>query len=66
MNDLPPSRVPFSCFLSIAVRRAVRTAVLLTGDIRTPKQAEALLDEGAADLIGIGRALLRNTRWGLA
>lgn len=48
------------------MRQAVRTAVLLTGGIRTPKQAEALLDEGAADLIGIGRALLRNTRWGLA
>lgn len=34
--------------------------VLLTGGISTGEEAEKLLEEGAADMIGIGRAFLRN------
>lgn len=51
--------------MSTAVRRATHTPVMLTGGVRTPEQARRLLDDGAADLIGVGRAMLRNPRWGM-
>ncbi|MCC6099247.1 MAG: NADH:flavin oxidoreductase [Coriobacteriaceae bacterium] len=51
--------------MSAAVRRAIHTPVMLTGGVRTPDQAQRLLDDGAADLIGVGRAMLRNPRWGM-
>lgn len=44
---------------SSAVRAAVHVPVLVTGGVRSKDQAEALLEQGAADLIGIGRALYR-------
>lgn len=44
---------------SMAVRRAVSVPVLVTGGVRTRDQAEELLECGAADIIGIGRALYR-------
>ena len=50
--------------LSQAVEKAVSVPVILTGGIQTPDQAEALLKAGKADLIGVGRAMLRNPRWG--
>ncbi len=37
--------------------------VLLTGGIKTPEDAERLLAEEKADLIGVGRALLKNANW---
>ena len=51
--------------LSIAVSQVVQVPVMLTGGVRTPDQAQQLLNDGAADLIGIGRALLRNPCWGM-
>lgn len=45
--------------LSRQARRSGLPA-LLTGGIRTGQDAEKLLQDGAADLIGIGRAFLRN------
>lgn len=49
--------------LSAAIRNAVSVPVMLTGGIRTLRQAEQLLDAGAADLIGVGRELLKNPYW---
>ncbi|MGN0194760.1 MAG: NADH:flavin oxidoreductase [Pseudoramibacter sp.] len=51
--------------LSAAVKQEVTIPVLLTGGVTAPAQAETLLDTGAADLIGIGRAMMRNPRWGI-
>lgn len=48
---------------SAAVRSAVGIPVILTGGIVTPQAAESLLEEGAADLIGVGRALLKDSSW---
>lgn len=49
--------------MSRAIKAQVSTPILLTGGITTPEQADALLADGAADLIGVARALLKNPRW---
>ena len=49
--------------LSAAVKQAVSVPVLLTGGVHTLQQADALLAEGAADLIGVGRELLKTAGW---
>lgn len=49
--------------MSEAVKQAVDVPVLLTGGVTTAAQAEQLLRSGAADLIGVGRAILRDHRW---
>ena len=49
--------------MSCAVRKAISIPVLLTGGIKTLQDAEKLLEEGAADLIGVGRELLKNAEW---
>lgn len=49
--------------LTSAIRSAVSIPVILTGGIVTPHGAEKLLENGSADLIGVGRALLKDSRW---
>ncbi|MCD8014678.1 MAG: NADH:flavin oxidoreductase [Lachnospiraceae bacterium] len=46
--------------LSAEVRKNVGIPVLLTGGIRTRETADELLQRGAADLIGIGRPILKS------
>jgi 2,4-dienoyl-CoA reductase-like NADH-dependent reductase (Old Yellow Enzyme family) len=36
---------------------------MLTGGVKTLDDVEHLLTAGAADLIGVGRELLRNPHW---
>lgn len=50
--------------MSRLVKQRVKLPVILTGGIRTTEQADQLLEQGAADLIGVGRALLQNPQWG--
>jgi 2,4-dienoyl-CoA reductase-like NADH-dependent reductase (Old Yellow Enzyme family) len=49
--------------LSSAIREAVSIPVMLTGGITDPLVAERLLAEGAADLIGVGRAIMKDSEW---
>lgn len=49
--------------LSTAIRQAISIPMILTGGITTAAGAEALLSDGAADLIGVGRALLKDSDW---
>jgi len=49
--------------LSLAVKKAASIPVLLTGGVQTAQQAEELLELGAADLIGVGRAMLQDPTW---
>lgn len=49
--------------LSLAVKKETEAPVLLTGGINTLAEAEKLLEEGAADLFGIGRAFLKDPNW---
>ena len=46
-----------------AVKTAVNIPVILTGGITEAAAAESLLKNGKADLIGIGRAILKNSLW---
>jgi NADPH2 dehydrogenase len=60
----PPTTAPgFFSELSTSIRSAVSIPVLLTGGITTAEQANDLLARGAADLIGVGRAILKDSLW---
>lgn len=45
------------------MREAVHVPVILTGGVTKANEAEALLEEGAADLIGVGRAIFKDADW---
>lgn len=45
------------------IRREVGLPVMATGMILKPKQADALLAEDRADMVGIGRGFLNDPRW---
>jgi len=49
--------------LSEAIKKVVSIPVMLTGGITEVQAAEQLLAEGKADLIGVGRAVLNNSKW---
>lgn len=49
--------------LSAAIKEAVEIPVILTGGITEAKAAEALLQAHKADMIGVGRAILKDTSW---
>lgn len=49
--------------LSQAVKKAVSIPVILTGGITDIEAAEELLAEEKADLIGVGRAILKDSTW---
>lgn len=48
---------------SRAIKSVVRVPVMVTGGINRAMQAEDILSTGDADIVGIGRALLKNFRW---
>lgn len=49
--------------MSSAVKKAVSVPVILTDGITEVSQAESLLEAGAADLIGVGRAMMKDHKW---
>lgn len=49
--------------MSVPVKQAVKIPVLLTGGVTTLAQAESLIEEGCADMIGVGRAIYKNAHW---
>lgn len=49
--------------ISQAVKKAVSIPVIVTGGIVDALAAEHLLMEGKADLIGVGRAILKDSQW---
>jgi 2,4-dienoyl-CoA reductase-like NADH-dependent reductase (Old Yellow Enzyme family) len=46
-----------------AIKGVVSIPVMLTGGVIEPEEAETLLAEGKADLIGVGRAILKDSEW---
>lgn len=51
--------------MTAAIKAQCKVPVILTGGIETPEQADKLLEEGKADLIGVGRAMIKNHMWGM-
>jgi len=49
--------------LTEAIKEVTSVPVILTGGITEPEAAEKLLAEKKADLIGVGRALLKDSNW---
>lgn len=49
--------------LTEAIKRKVSIPVILTGGITEAQAAEQLLENGKADLIGVGRAILGDSKW---
>jgi len=49
--------------LSEGIKKVISIPVILTGGITEVQAAEQLLKEGKADLIGVGRALLKDSQW---
>jgi len=49
--------------LTEAIKNVVTIPVILTGGVTDPEAAEKLLEDGKADLIGVGRAILNDSDW---
>lgn len=49
--------------MSGAVKREVKVPVLVTGGVKTVEAAEELLEQGFADMVGIGRAIFKDAHW---
>ncbi len=49
--------------LTEAIKKEVSVPVILTGGVTTGAEAEALLQSGVADMIGVGRCIWKNNRW---
>jgi NADPH2 dehydrogenase len=49
--------------LTEAIKQGVSIPVILTGGITEAEAAEKLLEDGKADLIGVGRAILHDSKW---
>lgn len=49
--------------LAAAIKKVVSIPVILTGGITDVQEAERLLADGKADLIGVGRAVLKDSNW---
>lgn len=49
--------------LTEEIRKVVSIPVILTGGITKAKAAERLLEDGKADLIGVGRAIYKDSAW---
>ena len=65
-DTIPPMGVqPYMFFVDIAaaVKNAVTIPVSAVGRIIDPEMAEAVLESGKADMIGLGRALLADPDW---
>ena len=58
-----PSGPGYQVHLSEAVRKAVGIPTRAVGLITDPRQAEAIVAEGKADMAALGRALLADPRW---
>jgi 2,4-dienoyl-CoA reductase-like NADH-dependent reductase (Old Yellow Enzyme family)/thioredoxin reductase len=65
LRMIPPGSVPQACYadLAAAVKKEVKTAVIAVGRINTPQIADRVLQEGKADLVATGRALIADPHW---
>jgi len=55
----------FFNYLAEAVKPAVDVPVMVTGGLGDPREANRVIEEDIADLVGVGRALLADPEWAL-
>jgi 2-enoate reductase len=62
---IPPTYIPQGCLvdLAAAIKQVVNIPVITVGSIMSPELAEQILDEGKADFICLGRALIADPDW---
>ncbi|MCP8940650.1 NADH:flavin oxidoreductase/NADH oxidase [Alsobacter sp. SYSU M60028] len=65
MGQKIPVGAAYQAHLAEAVKQGTGIVTRAVGMIVTPAQAEALLAEGKADMVAIGRAALDDPRWGI-
>lgn len=53
----------YQVHLAEAIKQALNVPVIAVGGITDPKYADSVIREGRADLVGVGRELLRNPYW---
>lgn len=53
----------FFVYMADAVKAVTSIPVLVTGGIRTASYANGIVRQGRADLIGVGRAILKDPEW---
>jgi len=67
--DIPPITAPmlypYACmaYLAAAVKEVVSIPVMTANRIATPQIAEEILEQGKADLTGLGRAVIADPEW---
>ncbi len=49
--------------LGLAAKSVAKLPIMLTGGVQTAQDAEKLLTEKACDLVGVGRAILKDADW---
>ena len=49
--------------LGLAAKSVASLPIILTGGVQTAEDAEKLLTDGACDLVGVGRAILKDAEW---
>ncbi|MBI4334918.1 MAG: FAD-dependent oxidoreductase [Chloroflexi bacterium] len=61
----PPTTLPMGCWVGLAamVKQVVKIPVIAGGKLGVPELAEAVLQEGKADFIALGRPLLADPEW---
>ena len=61
----PPTYLPAGCMVDLAemVKKEVRAPVIAVGKLGNPELAEEVLQQGKADFIALGRALLADPDW---
>ncbi|MDO6965085.1 NADH:flavin oxidoreductase/NADH oxidase [Rhizobium alvei] len=62
---IPPASPGHQVDFATRVGRETGLTVMAVGMIGQPKEAEAIIAEGRADFVAIGRAMLDDPRWGL-
>lgn len=62
---MPPNYISPGCFadLAAAIKQVVNIPVITVGGITSPELAEQILDEGKADFICLGRAVIADPDW---
>ncbi len=61
----PPTYQEHGCYLPLIekLRKVIKAPIIVAGRMELPELAEKVLEEGTADMIGIGRGLLTDPYW---